>query len=113
MATDEVRKDLRAAVAARQELGPEYEDAIIDSFLERLDARDVQRRAGLPAEAAPRRHPSRENDPGGLALAIVSIVAAIPITAIAAGMIGPFGVLIAWIGLVSINFARTMSRRIR
>jgi hypothetical protein len=43
----------------------------------------------------------------------VSIVAAIPITAIAAGMIGPFGVLIAWIGLVSINFARTMSRRIR
>ncbi|HEY3561665.1 MAG TPA: hypothetical protein VGL05_29575 [Kribbella sp.] len=117
MATDEVRKDLRAAVAARQELGPEYENEIIDSFLEKLDARDRQFRAGLLPEPAPNRpavrHPSRETDPGGLALAIVSIAAAIPITAIAAGMIGPFGVLIAWIGLVGINFARTMSRRIR
>ena len=44
MGTDEVRKDLRAAVAARQELGPEYEDAIIESFLEKLDARDAERR---------------------------------------------------------------------
>jgi hypothetical protein len=62
-------------------------------------------------ELAPRRHPSRETDPGGLALAIVSIVAAIPITAIAAGMIGQFGVVICWAGLVAINFARTMARR--
>ncbi|TCC15252.1 hypothetical protein [Kribbella sindirgiensis] len=112
MGTDEVRKDLRAAVAARQELGPEYEAEIIDSFLEKLDARDRHRSAGLLPEPAPRpRHPSRETDPGGLALAIVSIVAAIPITAIAAGMIGPFGVVICWAGLVAINFARTMARR--
>jgi hypothetical protein len=111
MATDEVRKDLRAAVAARQELGPEYEAEIIDGFLEKLDARDRHRSAGLLPEPAPRRRPSRETDPGGLALAIVSIVAAIPITAIAAGMIGPFGVVICWAGLVAINFARTIARR--
>ncbi|NIK59363.1 hypothetical protein [Kribbella shirazensis] len=117
MATDEVRKDLRAAVAARQELGPEYEDAIIDSFLEKLDAREAQRhgqdlefrRRDQMLEAAGLKR--RETDPGGLALAIVSIVAAIPITAIAADMIGPFGVLIAWAGLVGINFARTIARR--
>lgn len=110
MATDEVRKDLRAAVAARQELGPEYEAAIIDSFLERLDA---QRRAGeAPVPARPR-HPSREQDPGGLALAIISVVAAIPITAISADMIGPFGVVISWGGLVFINLARTLGRRPR
>lgn len=112
MATDDLRKDLRAAVAARQELGPEYESEVIDSFLERLDARDRQRSAGLLPEPAPaRRHPSRETDPGGLALAIVSIVAAIPITAIAADMMGTFGVLICWAGLVGINFARTAARR--
>jgi len=113
MATDEVRKDLRAAVAARQELGPEYEAEIIDSFLEKLDQRDVQRRAGLypqPGLPEPAR-PGRETDPGGLALAIVSVVAAIPITAIMAGMIGPFGVVIGWLGLLGINFARTMARR--
>ena len=111
MATDEVRKDLRAAVAARQELGPEYEAEIIDSFLEKLDARDVQRRAGLLPEPARPRRPSREQDPGGLALAIISVVAAIPITAIAAGMIGPFGVVIGWAGLVMINLARALGRR--
>ncbi|MFF0267781.1 hypothetical protein [Kribbella sp. NPDC004536] len=120
MATDDLRKDLRAAVAARQELGPEYESEIIDSFLDKLDRRDVQRRAGLagpygepalPQPAPVRRHPSRETDPGGLALAIVSIVAAIPITAIAANLMGKFGVLICWAGLVGINYARAMARR--
>ncbi|NUR95662.1 MAG: hypothetical protein HOV67_10425 [Kribbellaceae bacterium] len=115
MATDDLRKDLRAAVAARQELGPEYESEIIDSFLDKLDRRDLQRRAGLlpePVQARPAsRHPSRETDPGGLALAIVSIVAAIPITAIAANMMGKFGVLICWAGLVGINYARAMARR--
>src|SRR4051794_40384862 len=111
MATDEGREDLRAAGGARQELGAGDEAGIIDSFLGKLDARGVPPPTGLLPEPAPRRHPSRETDPGGLALAIVSIVAAIPITAIAAGMIGPFGVVICWAGLVAINFARTMARR--
>ncbi len=110
MATDEVRKDLRAAVAARQELGPEYEAEIIDGFLEKLDARDRHRGAGLLPEPAPRRHPSRETDPGGLALAIVSIVAAIPITAIAATQEGTIAVIVCWGGLVGINLARAVAR---
>ncbi|GAA3114779.1 hypothetical protein JOF29_003766 [Kribbella aluminosa] len=115
MATDDLRKDLRAAVAARQELGSEYEAEIIDGFLDKLDQRDLHRRAGLLPEPVPGRPvakaPSRETDPGGLALAIISIVAAIPITAIAAGMMGKFGVLICWAGLVGINYARILARR--
>jgi len=31
------REDLQAALGARRELGPEYEDAVLDSFLERVD----------------------------------------------------------------------------
>ncbi|WP_405058978.1 hypothetical protein OG474_40510 [Kribbella sp. NBC_01505] len=109
MATDDVRKDLRAAVAARQELGPEYEAEIIEGFLERLDA---QRRAtALPVPVPPPANPSREKDPGGLALAIVSMGVAIPITAISANMIGPFGVVVSWAGLVGINLARSWGRR--
>ncbi|MEV0285251.1 MULTISPECIES: hypothetical protein [unclassified Kribbella] len=118
MATDEVRKDLRAAVAARQELGPEYEDEIIDSFLAKLDAREAQRHSQdlehrredqlLEAAGLKRREGS---DPGGLALAIVSVVAAIPITAIAADMSGLPGILISWAGLVGINVAWTSGRR--
>ncbi|MFG1625983.1 hypothetical protein [Kribbella sp. NPDC049227] len=110
MTADEMRKDLRAAVAARQELGPEYEAEIIDSFLERLDARDAARHqqdqgleiAGLKP---------RETDPGGLALAIVSVSVAIPITAISADMLGLRGLIVSWAGLVAINFARTIGRR--
>jgi hypothetical protein len=111
MATDEVRKDLRAAVAARQELGPEYEAEVIDSFLAKLDERDAHRHAGALPEPAGPRHPSRETDPGGLALAIISVVAAIPITAISADMLGLRGLVVSWAGLVAVNFARTMGRR--
>lgn len=117
MGTDEVRKDLQAAVAARQELGPEYEDEIIESFLDKLDARDAERR-GQDAERRAQDQAlelaglkPRETDPGGLALAIISVVAAIPLTAIAAGMMGLDGVVLAWIGLLGINFARTIARR--
>ncbi|MFF1819192.1 hypothetical protein ACFVWG_17970 [Kribbella sp. NPDC058245] len=109
MATDEVRKDLRAAVAARQELGAEYEAEIIEGFLERLDA---QRRATVvPAQPQPPANPSRERDPGGLALAIVSMGVAIPITAISANMVGFTGVVVSWAGLVGINLARAWGRR--
>lgn len=118
MATDDLRKDLRAAAAARQELGPEYEDAIIDSFLEKLDAREAQRHGReaelrredqvLEAMGLKRREGS---DPGGLALAIISVVAAIPITAIAADMVGLVGMVVSWAGLVGINYARALGNR--
>jgi hypothetical protein len=109
MATDEVRKDLRAAVAARQELGPDYEPEIIDAFLEKIDARIAERPVAAP-EPVRTGPPSKENDPGGLALAIVSVVAGIPITAIAGEMEGTFAVIICWGGLVGINLARSISR---
>jgi hypothetical protein len=112
MATDEIRKDLRAAVAARQELGPEYESELIESFLEKLDARvtqNVPQRLPTPAPHDAKPH-SRENDPGGLALAIVSVAAGIPITAIAATQEGAFAIVICWGGLVGINLARAVSR---
>lgn len=107
MATDEVRKDLRAAVAARQELGPEYEAELIDSFLEKLDARAAQVPVAAPAKPV---RESRETDPGGLALAIVSVVMGIPITAIAATQEGTIAVIVCWGGLVGINLARSISR---
>jgi hypothetical protein len=107
MAAEEIRKDLRAAVAARQELGPDYEVEIIDGFLAKLDAHAVQHFAAPPMQAP---KPSREGDPGGLALAIVSVSAGIPITAIAATQEGTIAIIICWGGLVGINLARSMSR---
>jgi hypothetical protein len=111
MAMDETRKDLRAAVAARQELGLDYEPEIIDSFLEKLEAR-IAARDAVPTQ--PTQHPAQpapgNNDPGGLALAIVSVGAGIPITAIAASQEGLLAIFICWGGLVGINLARSISR---
>jgi hypothetical protein len=48
-------QDLRAAAEAHQELGHEYGDAVIDSFLEKLEARLDERMNARLAEAKPRR----------------------------------------------------------
>ena len=50
-------------------------------------------------EAAP---PARSGPPS-LALPIVSIVVAVPLTAIAAGTLGLVGVLVVWLGIVLVN----------
>ncbi|GAB3822043.1 hypothetical protein [Kribbella italica] len=111
MATDEMRKDLRAAVAARQDLGAEYEPEIIEGFLDKLDQQAVARYGQAPQPVQPRPAPTKgENDPGGLALAIVSVVAGIPITAIAANQEGTIAVIICWGGLVGVNLARAVGR---
>lgn len=127
MATDELRKDLRAAVAARQELGEDYEPEIIDAFLERLDARIAARDVAPGGQPGPpqAQYPTSQQagsqqqgnpqgagnqDPGGLALAIVSVAAGIPVTAIAATQEGLFAIVVCWGGLVGINLARTVSR---
>jgi hypothetical protein len=88
-------------VEARRELGDDMEPAVIDAFLDRVDA-------AIDERAAERRKP----DPGRaerLTLSIVSLGAGIPITAIAAEQSGIAGIIAAWAGIAGINFA--FSRR--
>ncbi|HEY9378264.1 MAG TPA: hypothetical protein VIQ02_14365, partial [Jiangellaceae bacterium] len=79
--TGPTRDDLTAAVGARRELGPDYEDAVLDSFLARLN-RQVQERVDATVAERSRRttlYPG-ERDPG-LTLGIVSVISGIPVTA--------------------------------
>lgn len=109
------REDLQAALGARRELGPEYEDAVLDSFLERVDksiearvdAR-VAERAGDRGQLA--RRPSQRGTDSGLVLGIVSLCTGIPITAIA-GAEGLAGVVVAWSGIGVVNLAHAWGRR--
>jgi hypothetical protein len=110
MATEEAHKDLQAAVAARRDLGPEYESEIIEGFLEKVDARIAERAAEVARQTPPAKQPPPKDDPGGLALAIVSVGAGIPITAIAATQEGLVAIFVCWGGLVGINLARSISR---
>jgi hypothetical protein len=47
------RSELEAAVEARKELGPEYEQAIVDSLADRLE-REIERRVSERTKLRPR-----------------------------------------------------------
>ncbi|MFC9247169.1 hypothetical protein ACFT7S_25195 [Streptomyces sp. NPDC057136] len=109
----ELRKELDATVQARAELGPEYESVLIDSFLEkverRLDGTLDRRVRRLLAEqqmavAREARSPQAVRRFGErFGFGIVSLVLAIPLSAIGVANAGIDGLVVAWLGIVGVN----------
>jgi hypothetical protein len=98
------REEVAAMIAARGELGPEMEPAVIDSFLERVEAAAEKRAVAKPPAV-------RERASGvGAGLAIVSLGTGIPITAIAGEQGGVAGIALAWLGIVGVNLAHALRR---
>jgi hypothetical protein len=96
------REELTAAIEARRELGTDLEPHVVDSFVERIERRVAERTNAKPA---------RTHDSGDLlALAIVSLLAAIPITAIAATHGGIVAIAVVWAGIVLVNLAYAQRR---
>jgi hypothetical protein len=106
--------DLGGAVAARRELGIEAEQALVEGFLNRagqaidarVDERIAQHRAAMTWPERP--EPDRRRTGPRLALAICSLVAGIPLTAIATAMSEASGVVlvvIVWIAILGINIS--------
>lgn len=124
----EAAADLRATLGARRELGPEYDQALADSFVERLDALvaarvadELARRHGAPYGA----YPPGALPPGATAvprlqprypvgLAYLSLIAGVPITALADGpTTGVWGILAAWTGIGAVNAVTAWAYRTR
>ncbi|WP_405772305.1 hypothetical protein [Streptomyces sp. NBC_01538] len=109
----DLKKELSATLHARRELGNEYESALVDSFLEKVDQRidgSVERRvrrqlAEQQMVAARDSRGPKSTDTFGerFGFAIVSLVLAIPLSAIGAGMAGLPGLIVAWGGIVGVN----------
>ncbi len=109
MAPEEpLARDLEATIAARAELGREYEPALVESFAERLEQTIAAR-----VEVEAKRYASPPGSGNQLALGIVSLGTGIPITAIAGGTASLPGILIAWAGIVSVNVAAAWQQRQR
>ncbi|MFC7622593.1 hypothetical protein [Microlunatus sp. GCM10028923] len=114
----ELQRDAAAAMAARRELGPDFDDQIAAGLAERMEQlayhRGVelqeQHRASRVEEAAERSTRTQR-----FALGIVSLGAGIPITAISAGMVDPplIGVLVSWGGIVAVNVVHALGGRRR
>ncbi|MFI5532264.1 hypothetical protein ACIA8O_27395 [Kitasatospora sp. NPDC051853] len=105
---DELKRDLDAAVQTRKELGKEYETEIVDSFLARIDARLDAR---LDSRAEQRDGRRRSGGGGGPKLPIVSLALGIPLSGVAAGTSGIWGLIVCWAGIVGVNMANALSSR--
>ncbi|MFF8832636.1 hypothetical protein [Streptomyces sp. NPDC015131] len=124
----ELEKELDATLQARRELGSEYESALVESFLEKVEQRldtTVDRRVRRRL-AEQQTLVARGGRPGGgtrpfeegfgerFGFGIVSLILAVPLSAIGAAHQGLEGLIVAWAGIVGINMAhslRGISRR--
>ncbi len=124
---DDLRRDLDASMQARKELGKEYESELVDSFLSRLDARldaRVERRVADrlgpadgygPAEGygGPPGYRPRRFGRSTTRLPIVSLVLGIPLSGIAGGSAGFWGLLVCWGGIVGVNVSSALAERVQ
>lgn len=111
--------ELRASLAARRDLGPDYEDSLVEGFLEKMD-QEIDRRvderlaAHAPAKA-PAVSPSVDSGQR-LALAIVSLVGGVSATiGITYSDLGEsllaFILVLLWVGIVAVNVSFVLGRR--
>lgn len=109
----ELRKELDATLQARRELGEEYESALLDSFVDKVEQRlDVAVDRRVRRQLAEQRmtvarggRPQGDGEGWGerFGFAIVSLVLAVPLSAIGVVNADLPGLLIAWGGIVGVN----------
>ncbi|WP_369223167.1 hypothetical protein AB5J52_19115 [Streptomyces sp. R39] len=115
----DLKRELDATLHARRELGPEYESELADSFLEKIDQRidgAVERRlrrtlAEQQMQVARGTRGARSGtDSWGerFGFGIVSLVLAIPLSAIGGGTAHLPGLLVTWFGVVGVNVAQAV-----
>ncbi len=114
----QLRRDVAASLAARRELGPEYDDPIAAGLAERVEELAAYRLAELRQQATADELDRRDDHAARrqrLALGIVSVSVGVPITAIAANSVEPgiIGIAVSWAGLVAVNAVHAISQRRR
>jgi hypothetical protein len=115
-------EELRAAAEVHRELGPDYQSAVIESFLDRvgreIDARvDARVAAGLRTSGSPAEprsaRPAKHTQPAVIALG--SMVLGIPLSAVSAAAgahpAGFWGLLVVWVAIAAINIAYAIRLR--
>ena len=86
------REEARATLEAGRELGPAYEDELVERFAQRVEER-LKRQA-----------PGRVQTQSNTAITVVSILAAIPLLGIAGATTGVPGIALVCLALVLINY---------
>ncbi|MFD8965332.1 hypothetical protein ACFV0C_10055 [Streptomyces sp. NPDC059568] len=109
----ELKKELNATLQARHELGADYESALVESFLEKVEQRldgTVERR--VRRELAERQmaaaRDARTSSPvegfgERFGFGVISLILAIPLSAIAAVNADIEGLVVCWLGIFGVN----------
>ena len=115
-ASYETRRDVEAALAARQELGPEYSDQVAEGLAERVEHLAALRTAEL-------RHASEQDHQGDrlarttqtqrFVTALASVTAGIPISIVGLAQGELTGTVVCWAGIVGVNMAQALGNRRR
>src|SRR5689334_17258247 len=95
------RDELTASLAARRELGPDYDAAFIEALAERIETAAAARR---PADD------QKGERAAALAVLCVSLGVSIPTSAIAVGASGLPGLVVVWAAICVINVAYALRR---
>jgi hypothetical protein len=95
----DIKRDLQATLAARRELGPEYDEHFLNALVEKLTT--VQQ-AQQPRPQPPARHAPPTDQQ--LGLAICSLIFGIPIIAITGRIMEGPGVVVALAAILALNF---------
>ncbi|WP_093800542.1 hypothetical protein [Streptomyces sp. Wb2n-11] len=110
----ELKKELDATLRARRELGEDYESALVESFLEKVEQRldstvDRRVRRRLAEQRMTTARGAAEPPRGGpgfgerFGFGAVSLVLAVPLSAIAVTNADFKGLVVAWLGIVGVN----------
>jgi hypothetical protein len=121
MGTSDVPRDeAAAALAARRELGPDYEDAVVESFTEKLDetierrvAAEVERRLGSPDQQRQQSKLAAEQTNKAFVLALASIGLSIPLLGVVANSgqdAGTLGIVLVFATVILVNLAFNLAR---
>jgi hypothetical protein len=103
--------DVEALLATRRELGPGYDDALVESFVERIEHAVTERAQLHQRDAGRLDHAHAVAGKRQLALGIVSLVAFIPL-GIVLGVTGqPAALLLVLAAIVAVNFAHAWQGR--
>ncbi|WP_327297219.1 MULTISPECIES: hypothetical protein [unclassified Streptomyces] len=110
----ELKKELDAALHARRELGEDYDSALVESFLEKVEQRldsTVDRRVRrqmAEQQMVVARGGKRPQQPEGsfgerFGFGIVTMFLAVPLSAIGVVNAGLAGLIVTWAGIAGVN----------
>ncbi|MEC3994559.1 hypothetical protein VSR01_13890 [Actinacidiphila sp. DG2A-62] len=118
----ELKKELSATLQARKDLGADYESELVDSFMDKVAARvdshveqrvrrelAQQQTSFARADRRPIGPPSPNPRFARYGFAGVTLVLAIPLSAIGAVQAGAGGLFITWAGIVGVNVAQSVT----